>query len=125
TQYGYDGIIVTDAMGMDAISQNFGESEAAIMAIQAGVDIVLMPTVLRNKLDLAKIDAIIDDIEAAVAQGHITEGMLDDSVRRILRLKAKRGVLDFDLAARTAEAANQAVGSDLNRDLERQIAASA
>ncbi|HFI0272889.1 TPA: glycoside hydrolase family 3 N-terminal domain-containing protein [Streptococcus suis] len=124
-QYGYDGIIVTDAMGMDAISQNFGESEAAIMAIQAGVDIVLMPTVLRNKLDLAKIDAIIDDIEAAVAQGHITEGMLDDSVRRILRLKAKRGVLDFDLAARTAEAANQAVGSDLNRDLERQIAASA
>ncbi len=124
-QYGYDGIIVSDAMGMDAISKNFGESEAAIMAIQAGVDIVLMPTVLRNKADLAKIDAIIDDIEAAVIRGDISQASLDDSVRRILRLKSKRGILDFSLDDRTAAAANQAVGSELNRDLERIIAASA
>lgn len=124
-QYGYNGIIITDAMGMDAISKNFGETEAALMAIQAGVDIVLMPTVLRSKTDLIKIDKIIDEIEAAVASGQLDEARLDQSVRRILTLKDKRGILDFSLSDRQVETALAEVGSDLNRDLERVIAASA
>ena len=43
----------------------------------------------------------------------------------ILTLKEKRGVLNFDPSARTAEKAEEAVGSTLNRDLERKIAAAA
>ena len=50
-KFGYKGVVVSDAMGMDAIAKNFGESEAAIMAIKSGVDVVLMPTVLRSKSD--------------------------------------------------------------------------
>ena len=51
-KYGYKGVIVSDAMGMDAIAKNFGEVEAVKMAIKAGVDLVLMPTTLRSKADL-------------------------------------------------------------------------
>lgn len=120
-KFGYKGIVVSDAMGMDAIAKNFGESEAAIMAIKAGVDIVLMPTVLRSQSDLTKLDKIIQDIEQAVQQGDIAESRLDESVGRILTLKEKRGVLNFNLEARTEEAALSAVGSDRNREGERKI----
>ena len=124
-KYGYKGVIVSDAMGMDAIAKNFGEVEAVRMAIKAGVDLVLMPTTLRSKADLSKIDTIVDAVVDAVKTGDISEDRLNESVRRILTLKEKRGVLNFDPSARTAEKAEEAVGSTLNRDLERKIAAAA
>ena len=124
-KFGYKGVVVSDAMGMDAIAKNFGESEAAIMAIKSGVDVVLMPTVLRSKSDLAKIDKIINDIEQAVQRGDIPVSRLDESVTRILNLKEKRGILDFDPSERTQAKAEATVGSELNRDTERKIAASA
>lgn len=124
-KYGYKGVIVSDAMGMDAIAKNFGEVEAVKMAIKAGVDLVLMPTTLRSKADLTKIDTIVNAVVDAVQTGDISEERLNESVRRILILKEKRGVLNFDPSARTAEKAEEAVGSSLNRDLERKIAAAA
>ena len=65
-KYGYKGVIVSDAMGMDAIAKNFGEVEAVKMAIKAGVDLVLMPTTLRSKADLTKIDTIVNAVVDAV-----------------------------------------------------------
>lgn len=124
-KYGYKGVIVSDAMGMDAIAKNFGEVEAVKMAIKAGVDLVLMPTTLRSKADLTKIDTIVNAVVDAVQTGDISEDRVNESVRRILTLKEKRGVLNFDPSARTAEKAEEAVGSTLNRDLERKIAAAA
>lgn len=124
-KYGYKGVIVSDAMGMDAIAKNFGEVEAVKMAINAGVDLVLMPTSLRKVADLTKIDRIIQEVAHSVATGEILESRLNQSVRRILTLKEKRGVLDFNLSDRTVEKAESAVGSDLNRELERKIAAAA
>ena len=124
-KYGYKGVIVSDAMGMDAIAKNFGEVEAVKMAIKAGVDLVLMPTTLRSKADLSKIDTIVNAVVDAVQTGDISEERLNKSVRRILTLKEKRGVLNYDPSARTAEKAEEAVGSTLNRDLERKIAAAA
>src|SRR5690554_1180632 len=44
----YEGIVITDAMNMAAIADNFGEVDSTILAIEAGVDIVLMPTILRS-----------------------------------------------------------------------------
>ena len=72
-KYGYKGVIVSDAMGMDAIAKNFGEVEAVKMAIKAGVDLVLMPTTLRSKADLTKIDTIVDAVVNAVQTGDISE----------------------------------------------------
>lgn len=125
----YDGVVITDAMNMDAIASHFGEAEAVLMAMQADVDICLMPTILRSTADLAKLDSIIDYIKAAVADNKLSEETLNKSVRRILELKEKRGILDYSnsypgwdqkLAKAKAE-----VGSTLNRKIEREISGQA
>lgn len=125
----YDGVVVTDAMNMDAIAKNFGEAQAVIMAIDADVDICLMPTILRSTADLAKLDDIITKVKEAINNGTISEADLDDSVRRILTLKEKRGILDYENDTRTWEEklafANEQVGSKQNRDIEREVAAKA
>lgn len=74
---------------MDAISQNFSETDACIRAIKAGVDICLMPTILRSKADMSKMDAILDGVEAAVNSGEISVDRINESVKRILSLKER------------------------------------
>ena len=125
----FDGVVVTDAMNMDAIAKNFGEAQAVIMAIQADVDICLMPTILRSKADVAKLDTIISEVKNAINERTITEDDLNDSVRRILTLKENRGILDYADDTRTWEEklanANEQVGSKENRDIEREVSAQA
>ena len=78
-ELGYQNIIITDAMEMGAITQQYSNSEAAIGSILAGVDIVLGPQNFTEAFD-----AVI----AAVDKGIITEERINQSVRRILKLKA-------------------------------------
>jgi beta-N-acetylhexosaminidase len=77
-ELGYQNIIVTDAMEMGAITQQYNSAEAAVGCILAGVDIVLGP---QNFIEA--FDAVI----AAVENGTISEKRIDQSVRRILKLK--------------------------------------
>ena len=74
----YDGLVVTDAMDMHAITNTYGAGEAAVMAVSAGVDMLLLVA--------DEIEAI-DAIESAVAAGRIAERQIDASVSRILREK--------------------------------------
>ena len=75
---GYDGLVITDAMHMGAISSKYSSDEAAVMAIQAGVDIILMPE------DFHK---AYEGVLSAVNSGEISEERLNESVRRILEVK--------------------------------------
>lgn len=77
-ELGYDGIIITDALGMGAISQHYTSAEAAIKCIEAGADILLMPQNLPEAFEA---------VVAAVEDGTIPEARIDESVRRILALK--------------------------------------
>ncbi|MBP2627529.1 MAG: beta-glucosidase-related glycosidase and D-alanyl-D-alanine dipeptidase [Firmicutes bacterium] len=79
--YGYDGVIITDAMEMKAITEHFGSEKAVVGAIQAGADILLMPSHLPKAYA-----AVIE----AVKTGVISEERLNQSVKRILRLKHQR-----------------------------------
>ena len=79
-ELGYQNIIVTDAMDMGAITQQYTIEEAAVGCIKAGADIVLCP-----KDHVKAFDAVI----AAVENGTITEERINQSARRILRLKIK------------------------------------
>ena len=81
-ELGYNNIIVADAMEMGAITLHYTNADAAVLAVQAGVDILLGP---KNLIEA--FDAVI----AAVQSGKITEKRIDDSVRRILKLKKKVG----------------------------------
>ena len=77
-ELGYQNIIVTDAMDMGAITQQYTVAEAAVGCLQAGADIVLCPK------DFVK---AFDAVVAAVENGIISEARLNQSVRRILLLK--------------------------------------
>lgn len=92
----YNGIVITDAMKMQAIADHFGEEEAVVMAIRAGVDIPLMPALLQKNEDLLKLDSIINRIKSEIELGNISENQLNNSVYRILDLKYRRGILDLD-----------------------------
>ena len=92
----YDGIVITDAMKMQAIADHFGEEDAVVMAIKAGVDIPLMPALLQKNEDLLKLDNIIGRIKNEIDLGNISENEIDNSVYRILELKQKRGILDLN-----------------------------
>ena len=77
-ELGYQNIIITDGMEMGAITKHYSSGEAAVRSIQAGVDIVLGP-----KDFIEAFDAVM----AAVEAGTITEDRINQSVRRILKLK--------------------------------------
>jgi len=77
-ELGYKGIIITDSMGMGAITKEYSAGDAALLALEAGVDILLDPEDYR-----AAFDAVMD----AVEKGRITMSMLDEKVSRILELK--------------------------------------
>jgi len=76
-ELGFDGVVITDAMAMGAIVETYGAGEAAVRAIEAGVDIVLMPM---NYVEAY--DAVLE----AVKSGRISEKRLDESNRRVKEL---------------------------------------
>ncbi len=86
----FNGVIVTDAMNMKAISENVGEVEATRMAIKAGADMICMPVTLRSTSDISKLDAIYQDLKSAVDSGEISLEQINCSVIRILGLKNKQ-----------------------------------
>jgi beta-N-acetylhexosaminidase len=82
-EMGFKGLIVTDAMGMGGITNAFTAREAALKAVEAGVDMVLLPP---------DPPGVIDALVKAVSSGVIKESRINESVRRILELKARLGL---------------------------------
>src|SRR6266851_3732770 len=80
---GFEGLVVTDAMDMGGITVRFAPGEAAVRAVLAGADCLLMPPVP---------DAAYQSLQHAVNTGRITRERLDESVRRILEAKARLGL---------------------------------
>ncbi|MDO5541295.1 MAG: glycoside hydrolase family 3 protein [Eubacteriales bacterium] len=76
----YDGLVVTDALNMGAISQIYSSSSAAVQAVLAGNDLVLMPE---------DFEEAYNGVLQAVKAGTISEERVDESVRRIIRVKQK------------------------------------
>ncbi|MDE7331060.1 MAG: glycoside hydrolase family 3 protein [Lachnospiraceae bacterium] len=79
-QLGYQGIVVTDAMNMGAITEYYTADEAAVKALQAGVDMILMP----EDFSIAY-SGVLD----AVNNGTLTEERINESLQRIYRIKYK------------------------------------
>ncbi|MFC7791916.1 glycoside hydrolase family 3 protein [Streptomyces cinereoruber] len=97
---GYDGVVVTDALGMEGVRTKYGDERVPVLALKAGVDQLLNPP----KLDVAW-NAVLN----AVRTGELTEARLDESILRILRLKAKLGL--FRRAYVTRAGVERVVGS--------------
>ena len=77
---GFQGVIITDAMEMGAIVREYSIEDACIKALQAGVDILLC---------VGDYPKVFDAVLAAVERGELTEERIDQSVRRVLRLRRR------------------------------------
>jgi len=82
-QMGYKGVVITDALDMAGVREKYGDARVPVLALKAGVDMLLMPP----DLDLAY-NAVLD----AVRNGELTKKRIDESVKRILRLKWDLGL---------------------------------
>ena len=108
---GFDGLLFTDAMNMDAIDRRFGSGEAVIRAVEAGADIILMPP---------DAEVAIRSIVSAAQSGRLTESRIDESLRRILSKKAE---LDIH-RERTVdiESVHRTVGVESHTTVAQEIA---
>lgn len=77
-ELGFNGVIITDAMNVSAITEYYGADEAAIRAFKAGADMVLMPE---------NFETAYKGVIAAVQEGTISEDRINDSLRRVFRIK--------------------------------------
>ncbi|MDL2206663.1 hypothetical protein LJC33_07125 [Eubacteriales bacterium OttesenSCG-928-N13] len=84
-ELGFEGVVCTDALRMLAIASNYSPEQIARNCVNAGVDILLMP---------ASFQATSAALIELVQNGEITEQRIDESVRRILKLKLKYGIAE-------------------------------
>ena len=138
---GYEGVIVSDGLEMDAIAAGGlvpgsgleYDLNVAEKVINAGVDMLLIPRDLNDQDAADFYDAYIAGIAERVNSGAIEESLIDASVTRILTVKQKYGLLDQPAAEEAdaneeadtsddSESGISAVGSDTHRTIEKQIA---
>jgi len=81
---GFDGVVVTDGLAMKAITRKYPNDVSVVMAVEAGVDMLMLNNYQAGYRGLMK----------AVKSGRITEERLDESIRRILRWKQKLGLIE-------------------------------
>ena len=83
TELGFDGVVVTDALNMEAITDHFTAAEAAVQALEAGADLLLMPE---------DFQAAVDGVLHAVETGSLPQDTITDSVVRVLAMKYEYGI---------------------------------
>lgn len=113
-QLGFKGLILTDALDMDAIDTNFSYPEAALLAIQAGADMLLSAHISPDN-HAAAIQTVVE----AVRAGTIPEARINESVERILAVKQRYGLLFWQPIDSTtaAERVNLAAHEQLLNEL--------
>ena len=83
-ELGYEGVVITDSLAMGAIAREYSSADCAVMALDAGADILLMPE------DYA---AAFEGVVQAMEEGRLSPQRIDESVRRVLELKDRLGLL--------------------------------
>ena len=108
---GFRGLAITDAMSMDGVGKGYGVEESSVLAVQAGADIILKPS---------DVPRAIDAIVKAVENGSIQATRIQQSVRRVLELKARSGVAFQRFTS--LDALRDVVGAPAHRALAADIA---
>jgi beta-N-acetylhexosaminidase len=91
-ELGFDGVVITDALYMDGITQRFSEPEAGVLSILAGCDMLEGPMTPDQMMGME------NALRAALQSGRLTKDRIDQSVRRILVLKMRMGLIPVPLA---------------------------
>ncbi len=110
-ELGFKGIIISDAMDMRGVLDQYGSDEAVKRAIAAGIDVLIQP------LDVSQ---TIDAVVAGVREGRYTEARLDSSVRRVVETKRRLGLAQRRLV--DLNALRFLVGDSSNLQIARRVA---
>lgn len=104
-ELGFDGVVFTDDLTMGAITQNYGLGEAAVLAVEAGCDVLLVCH------ETGSVEEVCAALLDAVDAGRITTDRLDQSVRRILTLKQNYGLTNDPVDLPDLDALNARVAA--------------
>ncbi|GAB2446203.1 glycoside hydrolase family 3 protein [Streptomyces incanus] len=110
-ELGYDGVVVTDSLGMEGVRTKYGDDRVPVLALKAGVDQLLNPPSL---------DVAWNAVLKAVRDGELTEARLDESILRVLRLKARLGLFKDPYAS--PDGVDRRVGTRAHRAAADRIA---
>ena len=127
-EMGYDGIVITDSMVMDAIASHFDPTDAAVLAINAGVDILLCPVDIYKDEETGtfeQMDSYMAELVKRVEAGDVSEEEINDSVFTILKLKKEKNIYkDMELPSVEEQIAKaeEIVGTAENHVREWEIA---
>lgn len=117
---GFKGLILSDSMNMFAIRKNYAPDEAAVLAVLAGVDMIMLAEEHYDHTGayLEKQRVTVNGVLKAAQSGRISIERIDDAVSRVLTLKASHGLFD----AHPEPASISLVGGDENRAIEASVA---
>lgn len=123
---GYKGVVVTDSLDMAAIKEHFTLEDTAKLAINADVDLLLIPFYAMDADEMAKFDEYINSIADMVRNNEIDEDTITRSAERIVLLKLKSGLSEYnaDVEQKVKEAKN-ILGCKAHHDKELEIGAKA
>lgn len=121
-ELGFQGVICTDSMGMAGVASILEAPDRVARAINAGADLICMPLPDDEINTPENFRANMDALIRYVAE-NVPEERIADAVMRILALKEKKGILDYDGSEYTLERALETVGNEEFRKAERDMAA--
>ena len=110
-EMGFHGLLFTDAMTMGGIAKRYGATEPLILALEAGTDFLLMPR---------DVTTAIETVLAAVQSGRLSEARIDASVRRVLTVKARAGLIAGRLV--NLSAVDRVVDVPANEKIAEEVA---
>lgn len=113
-ELGFEGVIITDSHMMNTITEVYTPAEASVMAVNAGVDMILMP---------ANLSEAIDAVCTAVENGEIDSARIDESVLRILSKKYDSGLIDenFQPVEATTEATTETTTEETTTETTENV----
>jgi beta-N-acetylhexosaminidase len=119
-ELGFEGLVVSDSMAMDAIDERFGRGEAAVEAVRAGIDVVL--AVATGEEAFEKQVETIDGLYEAYRSGDLAAERVESAARRVLRAKFDCGLLEDSPNQVDPIAATRLVGTSEHRESAASIA---
>nr|WP_244226724.1 glycoside hydrolase family 3 protein [Paenibacillus protaetiae] len=105
-ELGYDGVVVTDCLEMDAIDKLYGPGRGAVMALQAGADMVLVSHTYEKQV------AALEAVAQAVETGELPASRVEEALNRVMRLKQK---LELEKPLKPWEQVEKRIGTPGNR----------
>ncbi|OMH85678.1 Beta-hexosaminidase [Zancudomyces culisetae] len=121
---GFKGVSITDAMNMEAIISYVGNVDATARAIRAGVDVIIMPALVRCVANFTLYDDVINKVKKDIADKLYSEDELDTSIKRILTLKKKYNLFApvTTTIEKRIEIANATLSDPKHKEIERNMA---